>query len=92
MNTELTDALSDGLTVSELIEALEDLPPDLKVTFAYDYGDYGRSKVAHVVDSVEQGRVRYSAYHQMPKVVYDDDDDYDNEDVSAEVVVLNLST
>lgn len=76
----LERALEHGLTVAELIEALQDLDQEAKVVFAYNYGDHWRTQVAGVVEQVEAGAVAYSDYHSMPKVV-EGDDAYDTENV-----------
>lgn len=40
MTKRIPHQLSEAMTVAELIAELEDLPPDTKVLFACDYGDY----------------------------------------------------
>ena len=72
------------MKVSELIELLQMENPDAEVHFQYNYGDHWRTQVAPTVDSVEVGYVTYSDYHRMPKVVDNDDFDYD-EDGEPEV-------
>lgn len=66
-------------TVSELREMLQDLENagqgELDVVFSYNYGDYWRTTVANVVDSAEEGVIKYSEYHSMNKVVNTEEDE-----------------
>jgi hypothetical protein len=57
------------MTVEELIRELKELPPDKPIHFQYNYGDYWRTIVAPEIQRVEEGVVTYSTYHNMPKVV-----------------------
>jgi hypothetical protein len=66
------------MNVKELIEQLQDMNPEAEVHFAYNYGDHWRTEVAPKVDRVHQGIVEYSDYHQMDKLV-EDEDCYDEE-------------
>jgi hypothetical protein len=66
------------MKVSELIELLGYHSPDAEVHFSYGYGDHWRTEVAPAVSSVADGVVEYSDYHQMDKMV-DDEDCYDEE-------------
>lgn len=67
------------MNVAQLIEELKYMPQDAEVHFSYNYGDHWRTQVAPTVDSVEEGRVQYSAYHSMDKVVDEEDFDFDEE-------------
>ena len=69
------------MLVADLIEELKCMPQDAEVHFEYGYGDYWRTTVAPKVSQVEMGFVKYSDYHQMPKVV---EPDYDDEDADME--------
>ena len=71
------------MKVAELIELLQMENPEAEVHFSYNYGDYWRTQVAPTVDSVEVGRVKYSSYHSMDKVVDEDEDEE-----TQEVVLL----
>jgi hypothetical protein len=66
------------MNVKELIEQLECMNPEAEVHFAYNYGDHWRTEVSPRVERVHQGIVEYSDYHQMDKLV-EDDDCYDEE-------------
>jgi hypothetical protein len=66
------------MKVAELIELLGYHSPDAEVHFSYGYGDHWRTEVAPAVSSVANGVVEYSDYHQMDKMV-DDEDCYDEE-------------
>jgi hypothetical protein len=80
------------MKVAELIELLSRHSPDAEVHFSYGYGDHWRTEVAPAVSSVADGVVEYSDYHQMDKMV-DDEDCYDEdtgdykEDVRKVVVI-----
>lgn len=81
------------MKVKDLIELLGDFNPEADVLFTYNYGDHWRTTVAAEIDSVGDGKVVHSAYHDMAKVVDDDpyadrDDDSDDEGV-REVVLLS---
>ena len=67
------------MKVSELIELLQMENPEAEVHFSYNYGDHWRTQVAPTVDSVMPGRVVYSQYHSMDKVVDEEDFDFDEE-------------
>ena len=66
------------MQVKELIEMLQDMDQDAEVHYAYNYGDHWRTEVAPKVDRVHQGIVEYSDYHQMDKLV-EDEEVYDEE-------------
>lgn len=74
------------MKIHELINELKVLDGEFEVHFQYNYGDHWRTQVAPDVKSVEVGRVTYSAYHSMPKVLDEDDKDYDK---APEVVLLS---
>ena len=81
------------MLVKDLIELLQCENPDAEVHFSYNYGDHWRTQVAPTVDSVMTGRVTYSDYHRMHKVLDEEDFDYDEETgepvvEGQEVVVL----
>lgn len=67
------------MQVKELIEMLGYMDQDAEVHFAYNYGDHWRTEVAPRVDDVTERVVTHSAYHNMDKVVEDDEDCYDEE-------------
>ena len=66
------------MKVSELIEILGRYNQDVEVHFSYNYGDHWRTEVAPAICQVHDGVVEYSDYHQMDKMV-DDEDCYDEE-------------
>ena len=75
------------MTVKELIEELQMYDEDMEVKFAYNYGDHWRTQVAARIDDVDELTVGYSEYHNMDKVL-DEDDNPDNEnDVRTAVVI-----
>ena len=67
------------MQVFQLIERLMDLDPNAEVHFSYNYGDHWRTEVAPAVCQVADGVVEYSDYHQMDKLVTDEDECYDEE-------------
>jgi hypothetical protein len=66
------------MKVAELIEILGHYDQEADVHFSYGYGDHWRTEVAPAVCQVADGVVEYSSYHQMDKMV-DDEDCYDEE-------------
>lgn len=78
------------MKVSELIELLQMENPDAEVHYSYNYGDHWRTQVAPTVDTVTTGRVVYSDYHRMPKLVDEDwaDEDTDMRDAPEDSVVI----
>jgi hypothetical protein len=70
------------MKVSELIEELQEMDQDLEVKFSYNYGDHWHTQVAANVEGAIMGRTKYSEYHQMHKVLEDDNDE------SGKTVVL----
>lgn len=70
------------MLVKELIEELQKMPQDVPVCFSHDAGNYTHTIVANEVDAVEKARVAYSGYHEMWKLVDDD------EESEQDVVVL----
>jgi hypothetical protein len=73
------------MKVAELIELLQMEDPDAEVHFSYNYGDYWRTQVAPAVGGVSQGRVEYSNYHSMDRVV---DEEHSSYDLAQQVVLL----
>ena len=71
------------MTVKELMESLEGFDPNMEVKFAYNFGDYWKTEVAHSIRDVDEGQVRYSSYHRMDKVT-----DYDDEADNIKTVVI----
>jgi hypothetical protein len=61
------------MQVKELIEILGRYDQEADVHFAYGYGDHWRTTVAPVISQVFDGVVQYSDYHQMDKLVEDED-------------------
>ncbi len=76
------------MKVSDLIEALQGMDPNLEVHFQYNYGDHWRTQVAPEVGFVDRGIVKYSDYHRMPKVVEVNFDEEDGDEVEGTPVVL----
>jgi len=66
------------MQVKELIEILGRYDQEADVHFAYGYGDHWRTTVAPAIRQVFDGVVEYSDYHQMDKLI-DDEDCYDED-------------
>ena len=78
------------MQVYQLIEQLEYLDPNAEVHFSYNYGDHWSTNVAPTVDQVSMGVVKYSAYHNMDKLMdenemYEEEGDFEG---TRRVVVL----
>ena len=67
------------MQVKELIEILSRYDQDAEVHYSYGYGDHWRTEVAPAVCQVSDGVVEYSNYHQMDKLVTDEEDCYDED-------------
>ena len=69
-------------TVNELIEILQQAAAqghgDLNVMASYNYGDYWHTTVAISLDEFEVKSVQHSAYHEMDKVL-DEDEVYEED-------------
>ena len=66
------------MTLDEMIQMLQDTRDEighgnLPVHFQYNYGDYWRTEVAPETSDVQLGYIIYSSYHQMPKVLDEDE-------------------
>jgi len=61
------------MQVKELIEILGRYDQEADVHFAYGYGDHWRTQVAPAISQVFDGVVAYSDYHQMDKLIEDED-------------------
>jgi hypothetical protein len=77
------------MKVRELIAALSRLDPEADVHIAYNYGDHWRTQVAPAIRRVGEADVRHSAYHSMPALVDDDDDEGEPRDGDRCVVVMS---
>lgn len=67
------------MQVKELIEMLSRFEQTAEVHFSYNYGDHWRTEVAPAICQVSDGVVEYSDYHQMDKLVTDEEDMYDED-------------
>lgn len=72
------------MKVKDLIVHLSNEDPEATVHFAYGYGDHWRTTVAPEVTGLEEGRVVVSTYHDMDKVIEEDENGYEE----ARAVVL----
>ena len=61
------------MQVKEPIDILGRYDQEADVHFAYGYGDHWRTTVAPAISQVFDGVVEYSNYHQMDKLVEDED-------------------
>lgn len=74
------------MTVKDLRQALEGLDDECEVRFAYNYGDHGKTLVAASLEYLDDGRVKWSDYHNMDVVVADED--WDDDDAKQKSVVI----
>lgn len=65
--------LQNSLTVAQLRELLADLPDELPVVSAYQYGDRARTTVAPRTHGVEVTYVEWSPYFDLPTPVAEDE-------------------
>jgi hypothetical protein len=65
------------MQVKELIEMLSRFEQTAEVHYSYNYGDRQRTEVAPAVCQVSDGVVEYSDYHQMDRLVTDEEDCYE---------------
>jgi hypothetical protein len=101
MTRDVERTVGRALTAAELIEALGAVPPEARVVFVCDYGDYCHTQQALPVRDVtdleeEGGRLVESAYSQSGVALDrpdpdddDEDDDPDEPDPDCPVVVLS---
>ncbi|AUR97303.1 hypothetical protein NVP1238A_54 [Vibrio phage 1.238.A._10N.261.52.F10] len=64
----------ETLTVSELINALEQFPDDMPVVAVSDYGDRSHTMQAIAISEVETSQVGQSGYSDSGYRVSDDED------------------
>jgi hypothetical protein len=76
------------MNVKELRELLEGFDDNTEVLFQYNYGDHWRTQVAAPVDKVEEGKVIPSPYHNMDRVLDEDDEQEDEPSPDERNVVL----
>ena len=69
------------MKVHELIEKLKNFDSAAEVHFAYKYGDYWHTQVAPIVETADELYVKHSDYHNMPKLIDDDEIDDDQHPV-----------
>jgi hypothetical protein len=75
------------MTVEELISELQQMDPEAEVHFAYNYGDHWHTQVAPIAENVDEGYVKHSSYHNMCKVVDEDDKDFDASQCASVVII-----
>jgi len=79
------------MKVKDLIEALTAENPEAGVCIAYNYGDYWRTTVAPIIENVDTGYVKYSAYHDMP-IIWNgaEVDEVGDKDIENVVILSNM--
>lgn len=63
------------MKVSELIERLENLDPEMEVMFEHPSHDHWRTVLASDILRVEENTVRYAEYHRQHVLAEGRDDD-----------------
>ena len=76
------------MRVQDLIDELKCFDPEAEVHFTYNYGDHWRTTVAPKVSEVFDGKVKFSDYHRMDKLVDDYDEDEDENPDANRVVLI----
>ena len=94
------EILNRGITVAELIEALQSQSPTARVVFAADYGDISHTVQALVVKDVEAvdfNDISETGYSQSGLCIFNSSGELDSDDEiyaakqdEEQVVVLNL--
>jgi hypothetical protein len=64
------------LTLGEFRKETDHLPEDTPIHICYNYGDRSNTPVAPAVDEIIEGSVTRSDYHNMDRLVDDEDDRY----------------
>jgi hypothetical protein len=76
------------MKVSELIERLQNLDPDMDVMFEHPAHDYWRTVLASDVSRVEENTVRYAEYHRQHVLADGYDEDEEDSDPRKQVVLI----
>ena len=76
------------MKVSELIERLQNLDPDMDVMFEHPAHDYWRTVLASDVSRVEENTVRYAEYHRQHVLADGYDEDEEDSDPRKQVALI----
>ena len=76
------------MKVSELIERLQNLDPDMEVMFEHPSHDHWRTVLASEVSQVSENTVRYAEYHRQYVLAESRDDDEEDSDPRKQVVLI----
>ena len=76
------------MKVSELIELLENLDPEMEVMFEHPSHDYWRTVLASDILRVEENTVRYAEYHRQHVLAEGYDEDEEASDPRKQVVLI----
>ena len=76
------------MKVSELIERLQNLDPDMEVMFEHPAHDHWRTVLASEVSQVSENTVRYAEYHRQHVLAEGYDEDEEASDPRKEVVLI----
>ncbi len=97
MNHEVQQVMGSAMTAKQMIEMLEDMPPDAVVFFSCNYGDHSRTQQALPIESVEESEVKYlydTAYSQSGIALREDqgsdedDEEYTDGEGMRSIVIL----
>jgi len=78
MKREIERTVANAMTVEDLIAELKQMPPEARVLFACDYGDYSHTQQALPVENAEEldaGSLVKSAYSQSRVALVDDNEE-----------------
>lgn len=76
------------MKVKDLIEALSNMDEDAEVYYAYPAGDYWHTTIAGAVETLDEGYVKHSGYHEK-MVVADAEDTDEDEDSPVYAVIID---
>jgi hypothetical protein len=76
------------MKVSELIEQLQNLDPDMEVMYEHPSHDHWRTVLASEVSRVEENTVRYAEYHRQHVLAGGYDEDEEDSDPRKQVALI----
>ena len=92
MDERIEKKLSRAITVAELIELLQDQPPEARVAFSSDYGDHCHTRQIHLIEGeCEEREVRESAYSDsgLAETREDGEDSEEEEDERPTILIIS---
>lgn len=62
------------MTAQDIINELQQFPPDTPVHFAFPSGDHWHTTLARGVKAIEEGEITYSQYHEEYRLLDEEED------------------